>query len=57
MKRYCWGAWYMEDSGPDAPVLDSLSTSQANTFGAVTLKGRNFGGYRRAARVSFNGVD
>ena len=57
MKRHVWEAWYMEDTAPDAPVLDSISASRSNVFGAVTLRGGNFGAYRRAARVSFNGVD
>jgi hypothetical protein len=57
MKRWVHEAWYMEDAGPNLPVIDSISADQANADGAVTLKGTNFGALRRAARVSFNGVD
>ena len=57
MKRYVREAWYMEDAGPDAPVLDSIGASQSDVFGAVTPRGGNFGAYRRAARVGSNGID
>jgi C1A family cysteine protease len=56
MKRQVDEAWYMEDA-PDGPVVDSISSYQANAGGVVTLRGNNFGALRRAARVSFNGVD
>lgn len=57
MKRWVDEAWYMEDAGPDGPVVDSISADRANRDGVVILKGANFGALRRAARVSFNGVD
>ncbi|MEI6449913.1 MAG: C1 family peptidase [Actinomycetes bacterium] len=57
MAQWVAQAWWMEDAGPDGPVLDSISVDQANAGGVVTLKGSNFGALRGAARVSFNGVD
>jgi IPT/TIG domain len=57
VKRYVWEAWSMSDLSPDAPVISSLSATQANPGATIHIYGKNFGTKRRNARVSFNGVN
>jgi hypothetical protein len=57
VKRYAREAWSMTDLTPDTPSIASLGTSAGSVGSTVVINGSNFGTKRRAARVSFNGVD
>ncbi len=57
VKRYTWEAWAMNDLSPDDPTIASLSASSGKAGNSITISGRNFGTLRRAARVSFNGIN
>lgn len=56
VKRYVWEAWTMGDNSPDTPSISNLSKSAGNAGDTVQINGANFGGLRRSAKVTFNGV-
>ena len=57
VKRFVWEAWTMGDLSPDSPAISSLSRTSGNVGDSVEINGSNFGGLRRSARVTFNGVN
>lgn len=57
VKRYVSEAWAMTDLSPDTPAITSLSASSGLAGNTIHIYGKNFGTYRRSARVSFNGVN
>jgi Papain family cysteine protease/Family of unknown function (DUF5719)/IPT/TIG domain/Divergent InlB B-repeat domain len=56
VKRYTWEAWKMGDLAPDTPSITSLSAASGNVGSSINVNGANFGGLRRSAKVTFNGV-
>jgi hypothetical protein len=56
VKRYAFEAWTMSDNSPDTPSITSLSRTSGNVGDSLDINGSNFGGLRRSAKVTFNGI-
>jgi len=57
VKRFVREAWSMGDLMPDSPSITSVNPGAGRIGATVAISGDNFGTKRRAARVTFNGVE
>ncbi|MHB8894995.1 MAG: C1 family peptidase [Candidatus Geothermincolia bacterium] len=54
VQNHVWEAWYMTDMD-STPTLSGLTPSNGGPGQLVTVRGDNLGGFRRDARVGFQG--